>query len=164
LVEWRRGRAIGRVPAMTVRRFLPIIVAVLSLAVAGTALAATAGTDSEIIVSPRTTVAKAPDNSPIDFAGASDARRGKPLPSGNVVVGRKVRFTRGDEVAYASLTMRCPSGKSLRTLGLTGDVAPQPMRPLHYVGRRQVDVLVTFNAHRTKVGQSVEGTVLALCR
>jgi hypothetical protein len=149
---------------MTVRRFLPISVAVLSLAVAGTALAASAGTDSEITVSPRTTVAKAPGSSPIDFAGAPDARRGKPLPSGNVVVGRKVSFTRGDEVAFASLTMRCPSGTSLRTLGRTGDVGPQVERPIHYVGRRQVNVLVDYDARRTKVGQSVEGTVLALCR
>jgi hypothetical protein len=150
---------------MTVRRFLPIYIAAgLSLAVAATALAASAGTDNEITVSPRTTVAEAPADSPVDFAGAKDARRGQPLPVGNVVVGRVVRFTRGSEAAYASMTMRCPSGKSLRTLGLTGDVGPQPMRPLHYVGRRQVDVLVTFDAHKTKVGQSVEGTVLALCR
>ena len=148
---------------MTVRRFLPIAVAALSLAVAGTALAASAGVDSEISVSPRTTVASAPDNSPINFAGAADARRGKPLPSGNVVVGRKVDMTRGDEVAYASITMRCPSGTVLRTLGRTGDVGPQVERPLHYVGRRQVDVMVTYDAHKTKVGQSVEGTVLALC-
>jgi hypothetical protein len=149
---------------MTVRRFLPIcIIAGLSLLVAATALAASAGTDNEISVSPRTSVATAPADSPIDFAGAKDARRGKPLPAGNVVVGRAVRFTRGSEVAYASLTMRCPAGKSLRTLSNTGDVAPQVLRPLHYVGRRQVDVMATFNAKKTKVGQSVEGTVLALC-
>jgi hypothetical protein len=163
-VEWRFACARRRVPGMTVRRFLPIAVAAVSLAVAGSALAAQAGTDSEITVSPRTTVAKAPDNSPIDFAGAKDARRGRPLPSGNVVVGRAVRFTRGDEVAYASITMRCPAGKALRTLGSTGDVGPQVQRPLDYVGRRQVDVLVDYDAKRVKVGQSVEGTVLALCR
>jgi len=149
---------------MTVRRFLPIYIAAgLSLVLAATALAASAGTDNEISVSPRTTVAKAPADSPVDFAGAKDARRGQPLPLGNVVVGRVVRFTRGSEVAYASLMLRCPSGKSLRTLGNTGDVAPQVVRPLHYVGRRQVDVLATFDAHKVKVGQSVEGTVLALC-
>jgi hypothetical protein len=149
---------------MTVRRFLPIYIAAgLSLALAATALAASAGTDNEISVSPRTTVAQAPADSPIDFPGAKDARHGKPLPAGNVVVGRVIRFTRGSEAAYASMTMRCPAGKRLRTLGLTGDVVPQPMRPLHYAGRRQVDVLVTFDAQKTKVGQSVEGTVLALC-
>jgi hypothetical protein len=149
---------------MTVRRFLPIAVAALSLAVAGTALAASASTDSEISVSSRTTVAQAPDTSPISFAGARDARRGKPLASGNVVVGRKVQFTRGSEVAYASMTMSCPAGTTLRTLGLTGDVAPQPERPLDYAGHKQVDVLVTYNAHAAKVGQNVDGTVLALCR
>jgi hypothetical protein len=149
---------------MTVRRFLPIYIAAgLSLVLAATALAASAGTDNEISVSPRTTVATAPADSPIDFAGAKDARSGNPLPVGNVVVGRVVHFTRGSETAYASMTMRCPAGKSLRTLGLTGKVAPQPLHPMHYVGHRQVDVLVTFNAHETKVGQSVEGSVLALC-
>jgi hypothetical protein len=149
---------------MTVRRFLPIYIAAgLSLLVAATALAASAGADNEISVSPRTIVADAPADSPIDFAGAKDARRGHPLPLGNVVVGRVVRFMRGSEAAYASMTMRCPAGKSRRTLGNTGDVGPQVLRPLHYVGRRQVDVMVTFNAQETKVGQSVEGTVLALC-
>src|SRR5215217_1882583 len=92
--------------------FLPIAVAGLSLAAGGTALAASAGTDNQISVSPRTTVASAPADSPIDFAGASDARRGKPLRAGNVVVGRAVQFTRGTEVAYASLTLRCPAGKA----------------------------------------------------
>jgi hypothetical protein len=149
---------------MTVRRFLPITVVALSLAAAGTALAAGAGTDTQISVSPRTTVAKAPADSPIDFPGARDARRGKPLPSGNVVVGRAVRFTRGSEVAFASLTMRCPAGKVLRTLGRTGDVAPQDPRPVRYVGRRSVEVLVDFDARRVEVGQTAEGTMLALCR
>jgi hypothetical protein len=150
---------------MTVRRLLPIAVAGLTLAVGGTALAASAsGTDSQITVSSRTTVAKAPDNSPISFAGAKDARRGKPLASGNVVVGRNVKFTRGSEVAYASLTLRCPSGTALRTLGQMGGVGPQVVRPIHYVGRKQVDVMVTYDTSRAKVGDSVEGTVLALCR
>jgi hypothetical protein len=149
---------------MTVRRYLPIAVAVLSLAAGGTALAATtAGTDSQISVSSRTTVAKAPDNSPISFAGAPDARRGKPLKSGNVVVGRTVKFTRGSEVAFAAITMRCPAGTTLRTLGQTGHVAPQVVRPLRYAGHKQVDVTVDYDAKRVKVGDNAEGTVLALC-
>jgi hypothetical protein len=149
---------------MSARRLIPIAVAVVSLTAAGTALAASASIDSEITVSPRTTVASAPDKSPIDFAGAHDARRGKPLPKGNVVVGRAVKLTRGSEVAYATLTMTCPSGKALRTLGRTGDVAPQVLHPVHYVGKRSVSVLVDYDASKVKVGQSAEGTVLALCR
>jgi hypothetical protein len=149
---------------MSARRFLPIAsIAAVSLAAGGTALAASAGTDSAITVSPRTTVAAAPANSPIDFPGARDARAGKPLPAGNVVVGRAVKFTRGTEVAYAGITVRCPVGKSLRTLGSLGAAAPQVLRPLHYVGRRQVDVMVTYDARTAKVGQTVDGTVLALC-
>src|SRR3954454_3402329 len=149
---------------MSARRFLPIVtLAAVSLAAGGTALAASTGTDSAITVSPRTTVASAPANSPIDFPGARAARAGKPLPSGNVVVGRAVKFTRGSDVAYADLTLRCPAGKTLRTLGRLGAVGPQVVRPLHYVGRRQVEVLVTYNAKAVKVGQSVEGTALALC-
>jgi hypothetical protein len=150
---------------MTVRRYLPIAVAGLTLAVGGTALAASAaGTDSQITVSSRTTVAKAPDNSPISFGGAPDARRGKPLKSGNIVIGRHVQFTRGSEVAFASITLRCPSGSALRTLGRTGDVAPEVVRPLNYVGHKQVEVMVDYDARHTKVGDSVQGTVLALCR
>lgn len=99
-----------------------------------------------------------------DFAGAKDARAGRPLPAGNVVVGRVVRFTRGSELAYAAITMRCPAGKVLRTLGQTGDVGPQVLRPLRYTGRCSVDVVVDFDARRVKVGQTAEGTVLALCR
>jgi hypothetical protein len=148
---------------MSARRFLPIAAAAVCLAAAGTAVAATSGADSTITVSPRTTVASAPDNSPIDFAGASDARRGKPLPKGNVVVGRAAKFERGSEVAYATLTMSCPSGKALRTLGRTGGVAPQVMHPIHYVGKRSVEVLVTYDASKVKVGDTADGTVLALC-
>jgi hypothetical protein len=149
---------------MSARCFLPIAtLAAVSLAAGGTALAASAGTDSAITVSPRTTVASAPANSPISFPGARDARAGKPLPSGNVVVGRAVKFTRGSEVAYAGITVRCPAGKTLRTFGRVGAVAPQLLRPLYYVGHRQADVLVTYDARTVKVGQSVDGTVLALC-
>jgi hypothetical protein len=149
---------------MTTRRLLPIAsLAAVSLAASGTALAASAGTDTAITVSPRTTVASAPAKSPISFPGARDARAGKPLARGNVVVGRAVKFTRGSEVAYAGITVRCPAGKTLRSFGRVGGVAPQLLRPRDYVGRRQADLLVWFDARTVKVGQSVDGTVLALC-
>jgi hypothetical protein len=57
-----------------------------------------------------------------------------------------------------------PAGEVLRALGATGAVGPQDPRPLRYAGRRAIDVVVDFDARRVKVGESVEGTVLGLCR
>jgi hypothetical protein len=67
-------------------------------------------------------------------------------------------------VLLSLLPAALPPGKVLRTLGETGDVGPQVLRPLRYTGRRSVDVVVDFDARRVKVGQTAEGTVLALCR
>jgi hypothetical protein len=91
-------------------------------------------------------------------------RAGKPIPSGYVLVGRHVKFTRGTEVGYGALTMRCPSGKTLRGLARQGQVGPQVYRDTNYPGKRSVDVIVTYDANRTPVGGTAEGTVLALCR
>jgi hypothetical protein len=145
-------------------RLLTTLVAVGSLAAAGTAVAADQSTPTTIEVAARTTVAAAPDKSPIDFAGVPATRRGKPLPSGYVVVGRKVSITHGTEVAYAALTIRCPAGKTLRGLGVTGQVAPQVQRPLDYAGKRAVEVIATFNPRVIAVGRTARGTVLAVCR
>jgi hypothetical protein len=91
-------------------------------------------------------------------------RAGKPIPSGYALVGRHVKFTRGTEVGYGALTMRCPSGKTLRGLARQGQVGPQVIRDTHYPGKRSVDLIVTYDVNRTPVGGTAEGTVLALCR
>jgi hypothetical protein len=86
------------------------------------------------------------------------------LPAGYVLIGRHVKFTRGTEAGYGALTMRCPSGKTLRGLARQGQVGPQVYRDTNYPGKRSVDVIVDYNANRTPVGGTAEGTVLALCR
>jgi hypothetical protein len=131
---------------------------------AGTALAAGSGTDSQVTISPRTVVASAGQNSPVDVGGVRAVRAGKPIPSGYVLVGRHVKFTRGTEAGYGALTMRCPAGKTLRGLARQGQVGPQVYRDTNYPGKRSVDVIVDYNANTTPVGGTAEGTVLALCR
>ena len=64
---------------------------VVSLAVGGSAVAAQAA-DTTISVSPRVLIA-VPDASPVDFAGVSKVRKGKPLPRGWVVVRRRAAFS-----------------------------------------------------------------------
>ena len=133
-------------------------------AAAGTALAATSGTDSQITISPRAVVASAGQKSPVDVGGVRSVRAGKPIPSGYVLVGRHVKFTRGTEAGYGALTMRCPAGKTLRGLARQGQVGPQVVRRTPYPGKRSVFVIVDYNTRATPVGGPAEGTVLALCR
>jgi hypothetical protein len=147
-----------------VRILLAFAVVGAVAAAAGTALAAEQGTDSQITISPRTVVAAAGQTSPVDVGGVRAVRAGKPIPSGYVLVGRHVKFTRGTEVGYGALTMRCPSGKTLRGLARQGQVGPQVVRDTHYPGKRSVDLIVTYDVNRTPVGGTAEGTVLALCR
>jgi len=133
-------------------------------AAAGTALAASQGTDSQVTISPRTVVAAAGQTSPVDVGGVRAVRAGKPIPAGYVLVGRHVKFTRGTEAGYGALTMRCPSGKTLRGLARQGNVGPQVYRDVNYPGKRSVNVIVDYDANHTPVGGTAEGTVLALCR
>jgi hypothetical protein len=133
-------------------------------AAGGTALAAAQGTDSQVTISPRTVVASAGQTSPVDVGGVRAVRAGKPIPAGYVLVGRHVKFTRGTEVGYGALTMRCPAGKTLRGLARQGAVGPQVVRDTHYPGKRSVDLIVDYNARIVPVGGTVEGDVLALCR
>ena len=147
-----------------VRILLALAVVGAVAAAAGSALAAEQGTDSQITISPRTVVASAGQTSPVDVGGVRAVRAGKPIPSGYVLVGRHVKFTRGTEVGYGALTMRCPSGKTLRGLARQGQVGPQVVRDTHYPRKRSVDLIVTYDANRTPVGGTAEGTVLALCR
>jgi hypothetical protein len=147
-----------------IRILLALAVVGAVAAAAGTALAASQGTDSQVTISPRTVVASAGQTSPVDVGGARAVRAGKPIPAGYVLVGRHVKFTRGTEVGYGALTMRCPAGKTLRGLALQGQVGPQVVRDTHYAGKRSVFVIVDYNTRITPVGGTAEGTVLALCR
>jgi hypothetical protein len=147
-----------------VRILLALAVVGAVAAAAGAALAAEQGTDSQVNISPRTVVASAGQTSPVDVGGVRAVRAGKPIPAGYVLVGRHVKFTRGSEVGYGALTMRCPSGTTLRGLARQGQIGPQVYRDTRYPGKRAVDVIVTYDANHTPVGGTAEGTVLALCR
>src|SRR5919202_2978307 len=115
-----------------------IAIAVIGVVAGGaaTALAATQGTDSQVTISPRTVVASAGQTSPVDVGGVRAVRAGKPIPAGYVLVGRHVKFVRGTEAGFGALTMRCPSGKTLRGLARQGQVGPQVYRDVNYPGKR----------------------------
>jgi hypothetical protein len=150
--------------------FTRISLLIISFAVAvaivagGTALAGSPGSDSQVTISPRTVVAVAGQPSPVDVGGVRAVRAGKPIPARYVLIGRHVRFVRGTEAGFGALTMRCPAGKTLRGLARQGSVGPQVYRNISYVGKRSVDLIVDYDANRTPVGATVDGTVLALCR
>jgi hypothetical protein len=146
------------------RLLIAMVVVGAVAAAAGTALAASSGTDSQITISPRTVVAAAGQKSPVDVGGVRSVRAGKPIPAGYVLTGRHVKFTRGTEAGYGALTMRCPAGKTLRGLARQGKVGPQVYRDTNYPGKRSVDVIVDYDANHTPVGGTAEGDVLALCR
>jgi hypothetical protein len=146
---------------------IPLLIAlsvVGAIAAAGTAIASSSGSDSQVTISPRAVVAVAGQPSPVDVGGVRAVRAGQLIPARYVLIGRHVRFVRGTEAGFGALTMRCPAGKTLRGLARQGGVGPQVYRNVDYVGKRSVDVIVDYDANRTPVGATVEGTVLALCR
>jgi hypothetical protein len=151
---------------ITSPRLIATIAAAGALAAAGTAVAQQGGpsVDSQITVGSRTVVAAPGDTSPVDVGGVRAIRRGKPVPSGYRLIGRKVTFVRGTEAAYGYMTMRCPAGKTLRGLASQGGAGFAVQRTRNYVGRPSVDLFTFFNANRTPVGKTVSGTILAACR
>jgi hypothetical protein len=88
---------------------LPVVGAV---AAAGTAIAGSSGSDSQVTISPRAVVAVAGQPSPVDVGGVPAVRAGKRIPARYVLIGRHVRLVRGTEAGLGALTMRCPAGKT----------------------------------------------------
>ena len=153
------------VSMFTSPRLIATIAAVGALAAAGTAVAQQGQpVDSQVTVASRTVVAAPGQTSPVDVGGVPAVRRGKPVPSGYRLIGRKVTFVRGTEVAYGWITMRCPTGKTLRGLASQGGAGFAVQGRSSYVGKPSVNLLAFFNANRTAVGQTVSGTLLAACR
>jgi hypothetical protein len=147
-------------------RLIATIAAAGALGAAGTAVAQQGGqpVDSQVTVAARTVVAGPGQTSPVDVGGVRAIRRGKPVPSGYSLVGRKVTFVRGTEAAYGYITLRCPSGKTLRGLASQGAAGFSVQGTRNYSGKRSVNLLAFYNANRTAVGQTVSGTILAACR
>lgn len=101
------------------------------------------------------------ENAPFDAPGVQAIRLRKPIPQGYVLVGRKVSITYGAEEAWGAGRLTCPAGKTLRTMGHVGRVAPQP-GGAGYVGRRSYSVI--FDGPRAAPGETVAGTVFGVCR
>jgi hypothetical protein len=97
------------------------------------------------------------DKAPFDAAGVKAIRRGKAIPAGYVLVGRTVTVDAGTGAAGAALRLSCTGGKTLRTLGLTGNVSLQIGR--EYVGKKFTNVM----SLGARVGDS-SGVVYGVCR
>ncbi len=131
-------------------------VAVAALAAGGVSVAA--DTATQISVEPVASLS-AGDTAPFDAGGVKAIRRGKPIPSGYVLVGQKVTNARGQASAGAALYFKCPDGKRLKTLGATGD------RALVAADRPYVDHKSTYVRSAPGVkGETVTGTAYAVCR
>ena len=105
----------------------------------------------------QSTQLKAPAKAPFDAPGVRAIRRGKPLPSRYVLVGRKVTIQIGQEAAWGAARFTCPKGKVLKTAGFTGHVAPQMLD--HYVGKKTTRILFD-SLHKQG---TYTGTVYAVC-
>ena len=132
------------------------LAAVAALGVGGVSIAA--DTATQITVEPIASL-QAGDTAPFDAAGVKAVRRGKPIPRGYVIVGRKITTTRGIPSAGAALYLRCPGEKRLKTLGSSGR-AGLAAADRAYVGHRSTWVR---SAPGIK-GQATTGTVYAVCR
>jgi hypothetical protein len=135
---------------MTKPRILAAVTAVAVLAAGtGTALAQQEG-DITVTVGPKTTLMPG-DTSPFDAPGVRAIRRGKDIPSGYRIIGRKV--TGGGHGVGAAIRFTCPDGKRLKTFATTGKAGFAATRD--YVN------------HRSTIIESIgrgDGTVYAVCR
>ena len=124
---------------------------------AGTVTTATAvdGDTSVTVSAPVQLVAG--QKAPFDAPGVKAIRRGQAIPAGYVLVGRTVTVKAGTGAAGAALQFNCPSGKVLRTFGVTGDAGFAAER--RYVGRKSTRVM---SIGRT--GRDASGTLYAVCR
>lgn len=127
-----------------VSKRIPKSVATVAVAVAvaatGAIAAGAAEGDAQISVGPQVTL-KAGQTAPFDAGGVRAVRRDKPIPSGYVLVGRKVTIDRGTSGSVgAAFKLSCPSGKTARTLGGTGQTpSRRPRRGLVAPARPTVD-------------------------
>ena len=124
------------------KHFATLAVAAAVAATGATAaVAAAADGDAQITVGPQVTL-RAGEPAPFDAAGVRAVRRGKPIPQGYVLVGRRVTVDRGAVGSVgAAFKLSCPGGKRARTLGATGQNGPSLIGD-RYVGHRDVRVAV----------------------
>jgi hypothetical protein len=142
------------------RRHILVAAAITAVAAVPAAGALGAGANDTTVTIEPTTVLKAPATSPFDAPGTPAVRKGKAIPAGYRLIGRKITIQRGSQAGWGALRMTCPSGTKTRTLARTGDIGPQ------LVGKYHSTFVVTLatNGPDVKPGQSVSGTVWLVCR
>lgn len=128
---------------------------VLSAGAVGTAVAASG---DAVMTLGSTTQLVAGAQSPIDAGGVKAVRRGKAIPAGYVLVGRKLTIEPGGGAAGAIVRLTCPAGKTLRTYGVTGTAGGSAARG-DYVGKRRGEILA-FG----RPGQTSSATYYGVCR
>jgi hypothetical protein len=131
-------------------------------ALAGSGVAVAADGPTQIAVSDAPAL-KAGHKAPFDAPGVRAVHRGKPIPSGYVLVGQTVEVTRGArggnaKSAGAALTFRCPGTKTLRTFGVVGNAGFSA--PRDYVRHRQTQVF----SFAPPTLDHATGTLYAVCR
>lgn len=102
-------------------------------------------------------VTAAGQTSPFDAGGVRAVRRGKAIPSGYLLVGRKLTIEPGANAAGAIVRLTCPAGKTLRTYGQTGTAGGSKAEG-DYVGDRRGEILAFGLANKT-----VQATYYGVC-
>lgn len=139
-------------------------------AVAQTGAPVARGTTS-MTVGPRVELPAGAIN-PTDFPGVHDDRRGQPIPSRFRAVSYAVSITRGTTETYPTFTVRCPTGRKLFTYANTGGIGAQIVgytpfirrRGFDYSGKSSWGVVADYNRREVQIGETVTGTIYALCR
>ena len=142
---------------MSHRRTVAALACIAAAGGAGTAVATAADGATDIKEQPVAALT-AGQRAPFDAPGVRAIRRGRPIPSGYVLVGQQVEITRGAKAAGASLRFLCPDGRRLRSFGVVGDAGFSA--PTEYVGHRQTTI-ASFAPPR--LAHAI-GTVYAICR
>jgi hypothetical protein len=122
-------------------RSLAVLAAAAVVATGSASVALASGGDAQVTIGSPTSL-HAGQTAPFDAAGVKAVRRGKPIPSGYVLVGREVTIDRESAGSVGAVTkLSCPAGKAARTLGFTGANGPIPIGD-RYVGHRTVSVAI----------------------
>ena len=140
-------------------RSAAVVGSAVVIAATGTSVVRAADGDAQVTIGTPTTL-QAGQTAPFSAPGVKAIRRGKPIPSGYVLVGREVTIDRGTAgSAGAVLSLSCPAGKRARTLGSTGQNGPNVIGD-RYVGHRSVRIAVWGPSNDA----TTHGTSYVVCR
>jgi hypothetical protein len=126
----------------TFRTHLTALAAVAVAGAAATGVATAATGDAQITVGPQVAL-HAGQTAPFDAPGVRAVRRGKAIPAGYTLVGRRVTIDRGTAGSTgAAFAIACPAGTTARTLGSTGQNGPGLIGGTAYPGHKVVRLAV----------------------